>query len=724
MALIPMLQRLDIRGRVKALHGQNRRTEEPPLALFAVCTPFGPPSLLEVPQKLGSGVQEQAQAGSRTRLHGPEVGIISNLRFYLILYEKSDVSQGKLLLGYSDAELANMGGYHLVHFDDLAYVASAHQELLKTGASGMIAYRYQTKDGSWQWLQTSSRLVYKNSKPDFVISTHRPLMEEEGRDLLGKRTMDFKVSYLDAGLSNSYFTDSDMPAGGAASSQSSPCTSPPAQSTPHGAPRVNRRYKTQLRDFLSTCRTKRKLQAQPAAQQQPTVAQPTTQQTEYVAELQATASPPAPPTSTPLQGWDVNCLASTSVFTIVISPSGSSSSSSAAVAAAAAAATAAAAAAYSGMYYSTGTGDWHQASQAAPNFHQQLYPSDNRFLADNLFHQYRALPPYYPDYHHAAVAAVAAPAAAYNGYLDVSSPPPRYEVPSKSPSGGEDRLYSCQLDRTSNYLVYEVPSKSPSGGEDRLYSCQLDRTSNYLVFPHQHEQLNGLQQDKKPKLLQGLHGHSPPAAGSPEHNGLVKLEHEKDLQGYHPANDTRQTVLMWGSGSVAPPVTTAGSRPSSAASLHGYLHEQDPKCKSPGYMQQQQGDPLKSLAEMNSSGENKSWYQQQQQQHGGKPRLGSPPGQYQEVWGASTYHGASSYPGHYYSAMHHHHHHYARQQQQQLGGPQQQQLPPNPPPSSGEISAGCTSNGGGGLKQQQQQERSPLLSISEVTNTLLEHGGD
>lgn len=40
----------------------------------------------------------------------------------------------------------------------------------------MIAYRFQTKDGGWQWLQTSSRLVYKNSKPDFVISTHRPLM--------------------------------------------------------------------------------------------------------------------------------------------------------------------------------------------------------------------------------------------------------------------------------------------------------------------------------------------------------------------------------------------------------------------------------------------------------------------------------------------------------------------------------------------------------------------
>jgi len=36
--------------------------------------------------------------------------------------------KGKMLLGYSDAELTNLGGYDLVHYDDLAYVASAHQE--------------------------------------------------------------------------------------------------------------------------------------------------------------------------------------------------------------------------------------------------------------------------------------------------------------------------------------------------------------------------------------------------------------------------------------------------------------------------------------------------------------------------------------------------------------------------------------------------------------------
>ncbi|XP_055929085.1 uncharacterized protein LOC129960058 isoform X2 [Argiope bruennichi] len=212
--------RLDIRGRIKILHGQNRKTEEPPLALFAVCTPFGPPSLLEMPQK-------DSMFKSKHKL---DLSLVSM------------DSRGKQLLGYTDSELANKGGYDLVHYDDLAYVASAHQELLKTGASGLIAYRLLGKDGKFQWLQTSARLVYKNSKPDFILCTHRPLMEEEGRDLLGKRTMDFKVTYLDSGLASmndrsGMLADSDF---------IMRC-------------QRNRRYKSQIRDLLSASCRKRKV---------------------------------------------------------------------------------------------------------------------------------------------------------------------------------------------------------------------------------------------------------------------------------------------------------------------------------------------------------------------------------------------------------------------------------------------------------------------------------
>ncbi|XP_048478017.1 aryl hydrocarbon receptor [Plutella xylostella] len=361
--------RLDIRGRVKVLHGQNKKTEEPPLALFAICAPFGPPSLLEIPQK--------------------EVMFKSKHKLDLSLVSMDQ--RGKMLLGYTDAELANMGGYDLVHYDDLAYVASAHQEckeftwlftslshfskvytyplihkkILKTGASGMIAYRFQSKEGPWQWLQTSSRLVYKNSKPDFVISTHRPLMEEEGRDLLGKRTMDFKVSYLDTGLTSLYFSESEQLSG--------------CETAPTTPPRTARRYKTQLRDFLSTCRNKRRV--------------PTT---------------PAPP--------PVDYLAADAV-----------------------------AAAYTNLNgaYPTPYGEY----PPAPALHYAPPPLDDRFLsADNIFHQYKPLSYHYTPY---APNGFLEPAPPPPGYEVAPSVP--YRPPSRdytymdssgrymSPVGGVDR---------------------------------------------------------------------------------------------------------------------------------------------------------------------------------------------------------------------------------------------------------------------------------------------
>lgn len=43
----------------------------------------------------------------------------------------SCIHRGKMTLGYSDSELATLGGYDLVHYDDLSYIASAHQECKK-----------------------------------------------------------------------------------------------------------------------------------------------------------------------------------------------------------------------------------------------------------------------------------------------------------------------------------------------------------------------------------------------------------------------------------------------------------------------------------------------------------------------------------------------------------------------------------------------------------------
>ncbi|TMW53828.1 hypothetical protein DOY81_001113, partial [Sarcophaga bullata] len=386
--------RLDIRGRIKILHGQNRKTEEPPLALFAYCTPFGPPSLLEIPHK-------ENMFKSKHKLD-----------FSLVSMDQ----RGKHILGYSDAELVNMGGYDLVHYDDLAYVASAHQELLKTGASGMIAYRYQKKDGEWQWLQTSSRLVYKNSKPDFVICTHRVLMDEEGYDLLGKRTMDFKVSYLDTGLASTYFSEADqlvVPPSG------SPNSLPP----PVTPTRPNRRYKTQLRDFLSTCRSKRKMQ----------------QQTQQNSPLGQVTSPapvveylPDPAVAVAAAYSNLNPMYTTSPY----------------------------ATAADNIYMGT------------PVHSTNFYP-----VTENLFHQYRlqGVGGYYADYHHSAT-----PASAYvaNGFLSYDG----YAITSKEEKWQDTGKYYSGY--SSGYgsptsTPQQVPLKTPKSSPHvmEVVSCSSDGPS-------------------------------------------------------------------------------------------------------------------------------------------------------------------------------------------------------------------------------------------------------
>ena len=57
--------------------------------------------------------------------------------------------------------------------------------------------------------------------------------------------MDFKVTYLDAGLTSSYFSDGETP-------PSNGSATPANAST--GNAKVPKRYKAHLRDFLSSCR--------------------------------------------------------------------------------------------------------------------------------------------------------------------------------------------------------------------------------------------------------------------------------------------------------------------------------------------------------------------------------------------------------------------------------------------------------------------------------------
>ncbi|XP_046574647.1 LOW QUALITY PROTEIN: single-minded homolog 1-like [Haliotis rubra] len=164
---------LEINGWIRVLHGQNIRAEEPQLALFATCCPFGPLSLFDIPSR-------ELTFKSKHKMDFSPITMDS---------------RGKMMFGYADHELASTSGYDLVHPDDLSYFAAAHQELIKTGSSGLIAYRWLTKSFRWLWLQSSCKVIYKNSKPDFIICTHRQLTDDEGQDLFGKRGNEFKLPY-------------------------------------------------------------------------------------------------------------------------------------------------------------------------------------------------------------------------------------------------------------------------------------------------------------------------------------------------------------------------------------------------------------------------------------------------------------------------------------------------------------------------------------------------
>lgn len=262
--------------------------------------------------------------------------------------------------------------------------------------------------------------------------------EEEGRDLLGKRTMDFKVTYLDGGLGSltdrsGLLSDSDFVLR--------------CQRT--------RRYKSQIRDLITTCR-KRK-------------------------------SPVNGPVTTP---------------TIV---GGAIPDTTTYMDDAAAAATAAVVAGYNNVYpYGTtenvnGLG----ASYAAAAMPQNLFTAaiDNtRFLSAENFLHYRPIGTYYPDY---AVAQYPS-----NSFLDVTASataartcfaPGTFPAdPSQNHqlnSTKEDKLYHCQMEaakfgNSSHSPQHITGNKTPTSssccdtsylstnGVDPLRGCIVNSSCN------------------------------------------------------------------------------------------------------------------------------------------------------------------------------------------------------------------------------------------------------
>ncbi|XP_026091519.1 aryl hydrocarbon receptor-like [Carassius auratus] len=170
---------LNLQGRLKFLHGQNRHSDDggqmpPQLALFAIATPLQPPSIMEI----------------RTK------NMIFRTKHKLDFTPMACDAKGKIVLGYTEAELRVRGsGYQFIHAADMLYCAENHVRMIKTGESGLTVFRLLTKDNRWKWVQANARLVHKNGKPDYIIATQRPLVEEEGGEHLRKRSMHLPFTF-------------------------------------------------------------------------------------------------------------------------------------------------------------------------------------------------------------------------------------------------------------------------------------------------------------------------------------------------------------------------------------------------------------------------------------------------------------------------------------------------------------------------------------------------
>ncbi|XP_055668958.1 aryl hydrocarbon receptor-like isoform X1 [Falco peregrinus] len=170
---------LNLQGRLKFLHGQNKKSEDgsilpPQLALFAISTPLQPPSILQI----------------RTK------NMIFRTKHKLDFTPLACDAKGKIVLGYTEAELRMCGtGYQFVHAADMLYCAENHVRMMKTGESGLTVFRLLTKENRWKWVQANARLVYKNGKPEYIIVTQRPLVDEEGGEHLRKRSMHLPFTF-------------------------------------------------------------------------------------------------------------------------------------------------------------------------------------------------------------------------------------------------------------------------------------------------------------------------------------------------------------------------------------------------------------------------------------------------------------------------------------------------------------------------------------------------
>uniref|UniRef100_A0A1A8VBH9 Aryl hydrocarbon receptor n=3 Tax=Nothobranchius TaxID=28779 RepID=A0A1A8VBH9_NOTFU len=169
---------LKFQGRLKYLHGPNTVRDsgsgsKVQLALFAVAVPAQPPAIVEIRAKM----------------------LLFQTKHKLDFTPMGVDSRGKIILGYSEAELCMKGsGYQFIHAADMMYCADNHIRMIKTGESGLTVFRLLSRSNSWVWVKANAKLIYKGGRPEFIIAYQKALTNAEGEEYLRQRRMQLPFS--------------------------------------------------------------------------------------------------------------------------------------------------------------------------------------------------------------------------------------------------------------------------------------------------------------------------------------------------------------------------------------------------------------------------------------------------------------------------------------------------------------------------------------------------
>lgn len=172
---------LHFTGKLRPMFGQRTRGEDgipvdidpPKLGLFALACPLQQPSIMEIYVR----------------------NMIFRTKHQLDFKPQTLDSKGSEILGFSEDELSSLNGYNYLHYEDIIYCSEMHSQLMRKGETRFIYFRLMTKRSKWLWVQAKGRVIYKNGKPDALVSTHRPMSDEEGEQYLANRGAPFKFPF-------------------------------------------------------------------------------------------------------------------------------------------------------------------------------------------------------------------------------------------------------------------------------------------------------------------------------------------------------------------------------------------------------------------------------------------------------------------------------------------------------------------------------------------------